>query len=251
MTSVKAAPRVQIGASDGRWLAAAGKGHDARPGQAYPCRCDEDDPNPPAWAKGALPVCRPWQLTKGPRTGQWSSKCPCWGQEIDPATPEACCRRHEGNPWYGPRWSPLTRAAGVVRDPDTGAEVAAEPAELIEPIDTPVVVGPDIVDLPDHDVDPRYVQPKPYVRRWTHDELHCGCPTPWDGIPTGGGKTGKTSNVGHHCTNCHQNFRNTQVAQLHQRWVTDRCKPAESIVDCDTGVPLLRPGVVAGLVVWG
>jgi hypothetical protein len=97
---------------------------------------------------------------------------------------------------------------------------------------------------------PLDVEPTPYARRWSAQELHCACPTPWDHLVTKEGKTA-AKGIGYHCVGCCTNFRNVAVASTHQRNAGDQCRPPATIVDPETGRPVLRPWEDGVFVVWG
>lgn len=81
-----------------------------------------------------------------------------------------------------------------------------------------------------------------YVRRWAAAELTCDCPTPWDSDKRPGGV---------HCVNCHTNWKSVSVMAMHQRRVTDPCRPPATLVDCGTGRPVVHGRREGAFVVWG
>lgn len=92
-------------------------------------------------------------------------------------------------------------------------------------------------------VEPNYAPPRPpYVRRWTAEELHCPCKTPWDGAK---------STKGYHCPQCHTNWTNVATAEQHQRRLAGPCRAPGTVVDTMTGRRLLAARAVGGLEVWG
>jgi hypothetical protein len=203
--------------------------------QPYPCRCAETRADAPAWSDGKC-----WWIKRN--TGQPRSKCPCWNGSRD-GKPGDCCAHHSANVLY------------------------ADPAAVLVEPDAP---PPDMFDIPDgpadwhapHDREPLWLdddeepwgpdpakERKPFVRRWQPAELTCDCGTPWDVPP--GGKPPKS--IGFHCAGegCHTNWTGYPASTIHRRQWTGPCRPPESIVDCDTGDPLVHARLIGGYLVWG
>ena len=240
----------------GTWLAAGTPSC-----QPYPCQCEKIDDDPPQWKverarrTGDLTVfaCDPYISKKGYNVGRWTNRCACWGQRRE-RRPEGCCAHHEGNPRYlpvGPDGRPLAAPvlAGMLHetippDREAGWQAPHERVERSVRDVAPTTAYADALGIP---VD---VEPAPYVRRWSAQELHCACPTPWDHLVTKEGKPAEKG-IGYHCCNCHCNFRNVAVASAHQRNATDDCRPPETIQDTETGRPVLRPRAEGQFVIWG
>lgn len=236
------------------WLVASAR--EQRPvtlDEVYPCRCEDLDPDPPQWkverakrADGNVYRCDPWISKKGRNVGQWDNRCPCWGQVRD-GRPDGCCAHHEGNPRYievGPDGRPLH--ATIPPDREAGWRAPHERVERdIEDVH-PSAAYAEALGMP---VD---VEPDPYVRRWSHAELHCDCRTPWDHIVDKDGKPTERG-AGFHCSadGCHTNWRNAATALMHKRSVLVPCRRPESIVDVETGASVLRARMEGGFTVWG
>lgn len=257
----------------GTWLVASLK--EGRPitlDEAYPCRCEDLDDDPPQWkverakrtGDGTVFRCDPWQV-KG--TAEWRNRCDCWGQALE-GKPEGCCAHHERNPRYLviiegvditagaediPK--PVDSAPPPLLDDDdpAGADETSAPSETTPPpLDDDY---PDWTEQPDgadrrsppevDDAPPDYLgqafslppedpAPARYARRWSADEITCPCRTPWDGLKKG---------FGFHCVACCRNFKNVGAAQMHGGWLKP-CKDPASIVDMGpgptTGTPLMR-----------
>jgi hypothetical protein len=207
------------------------------PAESYPCFCDEIDDDPPEWLKEAvrrdggnaraIRRCRPYLAKKGRNAGRWTARCDCWGRRRDDDLPGGCCANHEHNPAYD-----VTGALGIATVAQPATVYAA--SGLPEPDD-----GLDAEERLIHDW---AAGSAPYVRRFTHAELHCPCATPWDGITD-------ARKVGYHCSGCHQNFVNWRRAQAHQKYVTMACKDPRTQVTID-GVPVYRATTLGGFVVW-
>lgn len=188
----------------GVWIAAG------TPVQAdrYPCRCTME----------------PWQ--KRCNGYQNDGHCPCRGRMLEDWLPRACCA-------HTTQKAPKASVTSLLWGPpvDTAPAVPVSPSRQERPrraIETAQV------DL-EHPVLP------PHPRRWSREELHCGCSTPWDGQKT---------TAGYHCTGCCQNFQSLGVASLHSRRIGN-CKHPRELVDVDTGARLLTPRMLNGHTVWG
>lgn len=242
-----------------RWIIAGTPASDP-----YPCQCEKVDPDPPQWkverarrtGDPTVFACDPYVSKKGKDVGQWVNRCSCWGDKPD-GKPEGCCAHSPHNPRFRvildgvvvaqtaplpiareAGWrAPHERAERPIIDADLDSYLALdEYAEALGmPRDTP---GPSELG--------------PYLRRWTHVELHCTCPTPWDHLVTRDqdGKLKAQRGVGHHCTDCHENFRNPNVAQAHRRTVLDPCRPPATVRDPEYGTPILRQRVEGPYVIW-
>lgn len=234
------------------WLGAGVRGC-----QPFPCRCEDIDDDPPQWkierarrtGETAVYRCDPYISKKGYNVGQWVNRCPCWGQLRD-GKPEGCCVNHSGNPRYvevGPDGRPLGRPSIATILPGRPADWQAphERAERrpVEDVEASTAYA-DAIGIP---LD---VEPTPYVRRWTREELHCDCRTPWDHMITKEGKVAEKG-IGYHCAACHNNFRNSAVAGMHQRDIMLPCRPPASIVDFETGARVLRMKLEGAHAVWG
>lgn len=190
----------------------------------YPCLCGQTRQQ--AYEDHGIEDAACWWRDKK-RAGRLASRCPCWGRTRDDRLPQNCCSRHEANPAY------------VVEHLEAG-------------IRGPVAPGfptgsADASEAPARETSARSAgngatgQDTGYTRLWPPDQSTCPCPTPWDNQKTVGG---------YHCPNCHANFANVATAMAHQPTVLHPCKPPESIVDCDTGRPLLYARDVRGAIVW-
>ena len=204
-----------------QWIvASASAGRPVLSCELYPCFCLAIRADAPDWVEE--PSC--WWRSK--KTGRLESRCPCWGRTRDDTLPDDCCSRHEANPWY------ITEhlEAGI-RGPavatEAGSTTGKAPANTAARTATATTTGQR----------PAYT----HVRRWTHEELHCDCKTPWDGQKVA---------AGIHCSQCHTHWVNMATAMIHQRLVTDPCRDPRSIVDVDTGRPLLYARDVRGARVW-
>lgn len=226
----------------GHWVAASKLEHRlviGGPGELYPCRCADLDPDPPAFVAdqyppGQVPRCRPWVSKKGKDFGLTLSRCPCWGRLRDERLPDTCCARHEHNPWYlGAAEVAALKHAAIV------AEYArsASPATVFED-----------VELPDDDTPGAPVR-EPYRRRWLADQLTCLCPTPWDHVVDKNGRPLERG-AGYHCVGCHTNWVNYATATAHRRALAGPCLPPADIRDCETGRRLLYAQDVGGFEVW-
>jgi hypothetical protein len=225
------------GLCGGMWLAVQSPGC-----LPYPCLCEELDPHPLDWkverarrsGQGSdVYLCDPY-IHKG--SGQWRIRCSCWGQKPD-GRPEGCCAHHEGNPRYwiiidGLRVTPDGPVPAAHTAPLSPAERYAAP-----PAPSPL---PDLLH-----------PPEPYRPRWTREELHCACPTPWDD---------DSRSSGFHCSNdgCHTNWRNLGAARQHFRQLPGglwRCVAPETLRDVGpgptTGQPTVRARYEGAHVVWG
>jgi hypothetical protein len=96
----------------------------------------------------------------------------------------------------------------------------------------------DVGQLDWNNFDPE-VEHSPYERRWKPEELTCGCATPWDGVKAA---------RGWHCCDCHAHFKSYAVGEVHRRRWTEPCRAPETIIDVDTGRPLMYQGADG---VWG
>lgn len=82
----------------------------------------------------------------------------------------------------------------------------------------------------------------PYVRRWPPEQITCPCPTPWDHLTD-------ARQFGHHCPNCHQNFKSERVAAAHQRSIMGPCKDPSRQTTVD-GLPVYRATYAGAHIVW-
>jgi hypothetical protein len=196
--------------------------------EPYPCYCEQTRANAPDFV--IEPQC--WWRKRG--TGRLASRCPCWGRKTHPGLPPDCCGRHEANPQY------LSLPPDAVPDPAAGPLVDDTPLSEIG-LREPVPAALQTVDGANKDgqTGPQaYPMPE---RRWQPDEITCPCETPWDKQKVPGGM---------HCCQCHQNWKNMSVMSTHQRRVIDPCRSPQSIVDVDTGKPMMRARLVNGFLVW-
>lgn len=180
-----------------------------------PCRCNAYRATRPEWARD-----RCWWVKRG--TERVVSLCPCWGRARDESLPGNCCAHHSANPRYAPPPPPPT-----LDDLDVAPLVDWE--------------RPQRVDAAEYDwdgFDPE-VEHEPYERLWQVEQITCTCVTPFDG---------DKRSVGWHCSNCCSNFKSYGVGAVHRRRWTEPCRPPESIVDVDTGQPLMYQD---GNGVWG
>lgn len=208
------APVVELAHADdctgtcGIWLAAGTPGC-----LPHPCRCVETRADAPAWSDGKC-----WWIKKG--TGQARSRCPCWNG-TRAGRPGDCCAHHSANVLYA-------TAVTVLPDPEAPPfEIPDEPAGWHAPHEA--------ADwLPDDDGEPWGPDPsrerKPFVARWAPEELTCGCELSY---------AKDKRSVVTHCTDCHGDFANVATASVHRRKWTVPCRSPWSIVDCDTGEPLM------------
>jgi hypothetical protein len=173
----------------------------------YPCQCAKTKAAAPDWGKLHC-----WWVKRG--TDIITSRCPCWGDRRD-GKPGACCAHHSANPRYAPPRPPR---------PLDDLNVA----DLVE-WERPAAKRVDIEDLW---WDPE-VEYAPYIPRWTREELTCPCATPFDQ---------QKPARGWHCASCHHDFASFGVGEVHRRRWTEPCRPPETVVDVDTGFPLLRQG---------
>lgn len=240
----------------GHWIAAShAAGHlvACEPGAAYPCRCEDVDPDPPQWKReraarsgeNTVLRCDPYLGKRGKWAGRWNNMCPCWGQSPE-GKPQGCCAYHPHNP----------RNTGYALLGLDGEHVRL-PGQTVEVLPGERKDRRRVVDI--EGVDPEYaislglpvdIEPEPYVRRWAHAELHCACRTPWDHMVDAKGKPLERG-IGFHASCCHTNWRNSAVAAMHKRSITDPCRPPESIVDVERGVPVLRARNELGFTIWG
>lgn len=187
----------------GNWIAAG------TPVQAdrYPCRC----------------TIQKWQT----RCSGWQDDghCPCRGRMLEDWLPRGCCA-HRTQPKKASVTSPLL-----------GGSDSADPAVP----DAPSGHQTPRRGIVTAEVDLEHPGLPAHVRRWTREELHCGCSTPWDGLKTGGG---------YHCPGCCTNWQSLGVASLHARKIGG-CRPPGEICDVDTGRKLLTPRMLGGHTVWG
>lgn len=188
-----------------RWLAVDTPGC-----QPYPCRCSDYKASKPAWGRE-----RCWWTKRN--TDRIISECPCWGRARYADMPGSCCAHHSANPRYAP--PPVVRS---LDDLDVAPYI-----EWDRPA-APVNVA--LLDW--NGFDPE-VEHSPYERMWTHEELHCDCPEP---------ATWKKTSSAVHCTGCHEHFVNPGTFAQHRKIWWEPCRPPHTIVDVDTGRPLLRPG---------
>lgn len=219
-----------------------------------PCRCEDIDTDPPQWkverarrsGDSSVFVCDPYISKKGYNVGRWTNRCPCWGLDRD-GRPDGCCAGHPHNPRYaelGPDGLPLVTTLEPARE--AGWQAPHERAERrVEDI-TPTTAYVAALGMPVDD------EPEPYVRRWTHAELHCSCATPWDHMRDKDGKQ-LVRGIGQHCGDdgCHRNFRNLPTLLMHRKTVLEPCRDPATIVDVMTGEPLLKARVDLGFTVWG
>jgi hypothetical protein len=183
--------------------------------ELYPCLCDQTKAE--AYERVGIddPACW-WRDKKRP--GRLASRCPCWGRARDDRLPRDCCSRHDANPTY------LVEVPAV--EAATGSTSTGEaPEHTVARTAAGSTTG----------------TPLAYTRRYTPEQVTCDCRTPWDGSKVA---------TGIHCVQCHQNWKSASVMAVHQRWVTDHCRAPQSIVDCDTGRPLLAATRVGDFVVW-
>ncbi len=170
------------------------------------CVCAVTRKNRPKWAQE---LC--WWVVK--TTGRTTSRCPCWGADRT-RLPAGCCSWHPDNPRYAAPRPPVT-----LDDLDV--------APLVE-WECPARVDAALYDWSDPEE-----EFGEFERRWTRDELHCSCPTPWDAS-----KVAK----GWHCCDCHNSFTSYGVGEVHRRRWTEPCRDPADVRDVDTGFPLLRQG---------
>lgn len=242
------APTLPARIPPGHWVVASkleGRLVVGPPAEAYPCRCADFDPSPPAfiaeqYPPGQVPNCRPWVSRKGRSFGLTVSRCPCWGRVRDERLPATCCSWHDHNPTYLPledalalRETAIAAAGGKAPPGDAWARKA--PAEVFDDDLEPAPDEPTWAAM-------RPAAPlEPYRRRWKPEELTCGCPTPWDG---------QSTKLGYHCMGCHVNWINYMTAAAHRRELRGPCRSPESIRDCETGRQLLHARDVGGFLVW-
>lgn len=197
-----------------------------------PCQCEATKAAAPEWARD-----RCWWKDK--KTLKIKSRCPCWGARRD-GRPADCCALHLANPQYLDVRAATFLAMSALTDPNATKDAQMTAPGADEPDERPDTGGlwDDWDDMPPN---PYEVVRMPYAARWTREELHCDCSTPFD--------SSKTS-TGWHCPGegCHQNFRSWQVGSMHRRFWTDPCRPPDSLVDVDTGDPLMRQDAQG---VWG
>ncbi len=180
--------------------------------QPYPCRCAQTKANRPEWARDSC-----WWIQK--TTGRATSRCPCWGRERIDGLPGSCCAHHSANPRYAP----------VI-------PVTLDDLDVAPLIDWERPQRRDVAEYDWTDPEEEYA---PYEARWTAAERGCECPTPWDG---------KKNVKGWHCCDCHQHFASYGVGEVHRRRWTEPCRQPETILDVDTGHPLMYQGADG---VWG
>ncbi len=218
------------------------------------CHCEDIDPDPPSWkserarrsGESAVYICDSYIAKKGHWAGRWTNRCPCWGAVRD-SLPEGCCAWH---PW-SPRYAPLQPGTSLpVLAPMHGAPVAGT-GTYLDALDgrRPVEDAQASSAYADALGIPLDVAPAPYVRRWTREELHCDCPTPWDHMITKDGKVSEKG-IGFHCVQCHCNFLNPGVAALHRRSILEPCRDPATIRDPERGTRVMRARDAGGMVVW-
>lgn len=184
----------------------------------YPCMCAQtraDAKENYPWSDGKC-----WWVKKN--TGQARSRCPCWNGTRD-GRPGDCCSQHSANVLYA-------TAVPVLADPDVSPadvfEVPDEPAGWHAPHDRePLWFDDEEAWGPDPSR-----ERKPFVRRWEPAELTCDCELSY---------AKDKRSVVTHCTDCHGDFANVATASVHRRKWTVPCRNPWSIVDCDTGEPLM------------
>jgi hypothetical protein len=203
--------------------------------EPYPCLCKQTRQQ--AYEEHGIEDASCWWRDKK-RAGRLASRCPCWGRVRDDSLPQDCCSRHEANPQYVTP-DPATTSLGDNRLLGGAGEdePADTPPNAERPGEAPHHTGTG-VSRQRTPADPM----ASYTRLWPPSEVTCGCPTPWDGQKIPGGV---------HCSQCHCNWKNVSVMVTHQRRVVDTCRLPDSIVDCDTGRPLLFAQRVGGFLVWG
>lgn len=178
-----------------------------------PCRCAQTKANRPEWARDSC-----WWIKK--TTGRAVSKCPCWGRTRDEGLPGSCCAHHSSNPRYAPPPPPVT-----LDDLDVAPYVDLE--------------RPQRVDAALYDWSDPEEEFRPYALLWQAAERTCECVTPWDG---------EKRASGWHCASCCSNFKSYSVGEVHRRRWSEPCRPPHTIVDVDTGAPLMYQGADG---VWG
>lgn len=240
----------------------------------------------PVWLVTDTRTCEPYPCRCDPKYGRCSYvHCPCKNRRPEPHLPAAqCCAMGEAN---RRRWTqvditsaapeapgasggtpyPLGGMIGVqAREEDRSRGDVAGWAPTHEgPLfdEDGFVVWPDdegdgdFAPVPDdqptdhvHSEPTRRARPapapavrgEPYARRWAAEEVTCPCETPWDNEKRPGGL---------HCTNCHTNWKGAAVMAMHQRRVTDPCRPPASLVDVATGRPVVVARRQGGFVIWG
>lgn len=216
------------------WVAASKiLGTPVQPTGVYPCLCDAEDSDAPAWKveramrnRTYVAFCEPYRASKGRWAGKITSRCPCWGRKRADGLPDHCCAYHPDNPAYV-----STSVAGI-------EDAARGPLRSpVRPVET--------IELPEDSDDPEATIWAPrgaYRRRFTKAECTCTCETPWDAEKV-------AARMGHHCTGCHRNFASVAAARPHQRWVTDTCKDPRTMRNVDGG-SVYRPTTDGAFVVW-
>ncbi len=193
-----------------------------------PCQCARTRADAPGWSDGKC-----WWIKKGGT--QVRSRCPCWGGKRDDR-PGDCCAHHSANPLYqtpntgtaDPEDDATLTALAVVEDDSAPFEVPTDPAGWHAPHEYRDWQG-DEDDEQAWGPDPAKVR-KPFERRWPAEDLTCPCVLTY-------ANDKRTANV--HCVQCCQDFANPKTFSVHRRDWTRPCRPPQSIVDCDTGRPLL------------
>lgn len=183
----------------------------------WPCRCAETKANRPEWARDSC-----WWIKK--TTGRAVSRCPCWGRERVDGLPGSCCAHHSANPRY------------AVHVPATLDDIDVAPYLDLADRERPARVDAALYDWSGVDPEEEF---RPYERMWTREESTCPCVTPWDGDKRA---------TGWHCAACHEHFKSYAVGEVHRRRWTEPCRPPHTIVDVDTGAPLMYQGADG---VWG
>lgn len=199
----------------------------------YPCVCERYKTER-GWGSD-----RCWYPRKvnGIAVGGITSRCPCWGGKRE-SKPGNCCSHHSANPLYiwdsaaGCRSIPGKVTLQDDEDP-AGADSGATPEEVAH--------RPDLDELDWRYIDDPWIDPDrqlpPFIRTWQPEELVCGCPTPWDVPP---GKKVDIRTVGWHCCDCHTNWTSYAAGAVHRRRWTEPCRHPSTILDVDTGKPLLE-----------
>ena len=214
------------------------------------CTCGAPVTCPP-WIGAAnhdnAPSCGPYPCVCKPKyAGQcrWNG-CGCHGRTPLPDAPAYCCRPDTHPLYLAPAPQPLVVDP---EDPDapSGAQEAVQGAEERYAADVlAVVLDGDDPERPSHQ------------RLWPAEATLCDCATPWD-TPKANDKAKpvhqrkRQNTSGYHCSQCHQNFKNAQLAEMHlKRWGVDgECRWPGEICDVDTGRPLLRETEEGGYTVW-
>jgi hypothetical protein len=191
-----------------RWL-----GADAPTCLPYPCQCAKTKNDAPQWRKDYGNVQCWWRK----KTGGVASRCPCWGSERD-GKPGDCCAHHSANPRY------VIEGKFTVIEPDAQLELAAEVPDEADgrPFDADEVAWEDRMAW-----EPERPERKPYVPRWPKAELVCAHAD--EHIPK--------SAV--HCSDCCEHFGTQMVADMHRPSWSRPCRSPFSLVDVDTGDPLV------------